>query len=97
MIVIEKALSAASAIAAFLAAYYWYQSAQIQSPKEFPIRIFSSAPFSAEIPPSEIEAMGSSAELDAIGKALIDQSKLNSRAATFAAISALLSGLAAFV
>jgi hypothetical protein len=85
-----KALNFLSGIAALLAAYWWYRSARIKTPDEFPIQVFSDAPFSAEIPPASIETVGTSPQLDAIGKALIAQSGLSARAALCAAISAVI-------
>jgi hypothetical protein len=63
-------LHGASAASALWGAYLWFKASRVKTPDNFPIHILSTTPFSAEIPPTEIAVIGSSPELDAIGRAL---------------------------
>jgi hypothetical protein len=83
-------LHGASAASALWGAYLWFKASRVKTPDNFPIHILSTTPFSAEIPPTEIAVIGSSPELDAIGRALIQQSALNSRAAIFTAAAVII-------
>ena len=77
-------------LSALLGAYLWLKSSRVRTPDKFPIHILSTTPFSAEIPPTEIAVIGTSEELDAIGRALVSQSVLSSRAAIFTAASVVI-------
>jgi len=87
-------LHGASAVSALWGAYLWFKASRVKTPDKFPIHILSTTPFSAEIPPTEIAVIGSSEELDAIGRALNKQSWLNSRAAIFTAAAVVIQVIA---
>ena len=87
-------LHGASIISALLGAYFWLWAARVKTPDSFPIHILSQTPFSSEIPPTQIVTIGSSEELDAIGRALIRQSALNSYAAIFTAAAVVIQVIA---
>lgn len=77
-----------SALFAILAAYYWYQSSKVSIPQKFTLTAHSTR-----------DALGGgypnvstvdTRELNALGNSLIDQGKLNSKAAAFSFCSAFL-------
>ena|SRR5271166_2793479 len=91
-------LDIASAIFAFIAAVLWFLSARIKMPREFPILVTSSHFADSEIPSAgEVHSVGSSKQLDDLGRAVIKQSALSSYAAGYAAVAAVCQGLAIFV
>jgi hypothetical protein len=81
-------LSALSAVWALMAALYWFRSAKVQLPTEFPLAVISHRHLERVIG-SEIVSSGSSPEIDSLGKALIEQGKLNAKAAGWASAAAL--------
>lgn len=82
-------LSALSAVWALMAAVYWFKSAKVQLPTEFPLAVTSSHQHLERVIGSEIVSSGSSPEIDRLGKALIEQGKLNAKAAGWACAAAL--------
>lgn len=86
---LSRAASALSALSAVLAAWYWLRSAQVSTPKEFPIVVDTPVGDAAGGAPS-MGALGTgySVALDELAHALKRQSQLSAVAATCAAISA---------
>jgi hypothetical protein len=78
----------ASAIFAFVAAFLWWLSARVKTPRQF---VVISSSFVDDIAPigGQISGVGSSPQLDELALALIRQSKLSAGAATCAGLAAL--------
>ena len=93
----ELAADILSVIFAFTAAGLWGWSAWIKLPRQFPIIVVSSHSESDIIPAGEVYSVGSSPQLDELGKAVIRQSELSRYAAVSAAITALCQGFAIFL
>ena len=89
MEIILQILSAGSAL---LAAVLWLRSAKIKTPKEFRVQVFVSVFNDPGMPSYEVNAVGygTSEELERLGNAMIEQSRLSAQAAQCAAASALL-------
>jgi len=94
MSIVDQVLNYGAAIAAIAAAAFWWRSAAIETPSTFPIVVTSSHTLLEKVAGSEIPSQGSSPELDAIGLALIQQSRESGRGAIAAAAAALLQALA---
>jgi hypothetical protein len=90
-------LEATSAVFAVSAALLWLHSATVKLPKQFPIIVSTPAVPSHLVIGGMHEGYGKSDELDALGEALIKQSRYSAYAASCAALSALLQALLIFL
>jgi len=99
MIDISKYADLASAAFALLAAALWLASAVVKTPASFSVNVITVGASDAEVPSSDVVAQGfgTSDELNALGKALIRQSKRSALAAGSAATAALLQFLVILV
>jgi hypothetical protein len=97
MIDISKYADFASALFAFGAAVLWGASAMVKTPRSFSVDVITTHTGDAEFPWSGIvgQGFGTSDDLNALGKALILQSRLSAFAAGSAAIAAALQGFIA--
>src|SRR3954463_1120029 len=87
---VNTLLQTASAVAACLAAWYWFKSTLVRTPSSFPITVVSVHSLREQVIGAQVISTGSSPELDQIGEALIKQSHLNGQAAVFAGVAAVL-------
>jgi len=88
-------LQVAGAGFALAAAYFWWQSARVQTPKTFSIHVVKpEMGILGEPLGGTYVGHGYSEELTNLGKALVWQSQLSGRAAICAAISAGIQGIA---
>ena len=87
-------LEIATAAFAVLAAVLWFASARVKTPQTFTVKVLSTHLASSDVDGSEIisDGFGTSPELEALGAALIKQSRRSSCAAIAAAASALCQG-----
>jgi hypothetical protein len=81
-------LNTLSGLFAVGAAILWWRSSQVKSPTKFPIQILTMHVGNYDIAGGEVISSGDSPELDAIGRALIEQSRLSGNAAISAPIAA---------
>lgn len=84
-------LNVVSIVSAFVAAKLWYESAKVNLPDKF--TIFSEHYTSDNPEGAQIFAEANSPELNSLGNALIEQSKLSAYAARAAAVAAVTQGL----
>ena len=86
----------ASAGFAFVAAILWVISASIKTPQSFSVNVTTVHRGDPECPSAEVVGggFGTSDDLNALGKALILQSRFSAMAAGSAAIAAVCQGLA---
>lgn len=87
-------LNVLSAVCAVVAAVYWFRSASVELPKNFPLMVYTSHRLLETVIGSEIGATGSSPEIDALGQAMIKQSELSAIAARWACAAAALQAAA---
>ena len=87
-------LNLSSAIAAGLAAVFWFASSLVRTPSSYSIKVIKpSASFGSAMGTASV-GHGASPELDKLATALIRQSRRSSLGAIFAACAALLQGIA---
>lgn len=84
----QGVLNALSAIGASAAAIYWWRSAQVELPKQFPLTVLSMHHSGDNPDGAEILSSGSSPEIDDLGRAMISQSELSAKAALWACAAA---------
>jgi hypothetical protein len=84
-------LNGLSALSAFMAAIYWFRSARVLLPREFPLNVYSTHQ-NDEIAGAQIVSMGSSPQIDRLGEAMIEQSELSKKAAGWACAAAVFQG-----
>ena len=89
-----KCLNWCSAAFAFIAAALWFWSALTRVPAKFPITVTSEQEIADMRLGGSISSVGSSPELDDLGKSLNRQSGLSAKAAFAAAVAALCQGIA---
>jgi hypothetical protein len=73
-----------SATGAAGAAIYWWRSARVELPNEFPLTVISMHHSDDEIRGAQILSSGSSEGIDNLGRAMISQSELSATAAMWA-------------
>jgi hypothetical protein len=81
-------LQIVTAVFATLAAILWFLSACVKLPREFPINVLSTHSMAEQIIGAQVISVGSSEELDKLGKAIIKQSRLSAAGAFFAGLAA---------
>jgi hypothetical protein len=89
----KTSLNIGSAIFAAAAAVLWWLSSRVKAPAQFPIQVISKNTMAEQIIGAQVLSIGSSAELDDLGKAFIKQSRLSSWAAASAGVSAIVQAL----
>jgi len=83
-------INVASAIFALLAAILWFLSARVGLPSKFPLLIITTHFDSAEIPAAgAVHGIGESDDIDNLGKAMLEQSRLSAYAASCACVAAV--------
>ncbi|RFB80381.1 hypothetical protein [Methylovirgula sp. 4M-Z18] len=95
MEIISQILGGLSAVAAIAAAIIWFKSAQVNTPQEFKVEVLVELIHNSDnVDGSHIfvGGHGTSRELESLGNAMIEQSRLSGRAAIWAGASALLQG-----
>lgn len=73
---------------AFLAAWYWYKSSKVECPSHFIIHVVEPR-LKPLVLDGKYVGQGQSTALSKLGDSLIQQSKLNSKGAMFAALAAI--------
>jgi hypothetical protein len=91
-------LLVAAAIFGLAAAWFWFRSAKVITPKQFNIMVVkpSMGPLGGPLG-GTFEGMGYSQELTDIGQALIRQSNLSGYAAIFTVVSVILTTISAIL
>ena len=83
-------LNFASAGCALMAGIFWFQSAKVKLPTEFPINVYSTHSYTNDVEGAQVVSQGSSPEIDDLGRGMISQSRLSAKAAGWACASALM-------
>jgi hypothetical protein len=98
MKIIYLTLQVLDAGLAIAAAVYWYRSSKVSTPSQFSIHVIKPemAPLGQPLGGKYV-GHGFSQDLQQLGDALNEQSRLSKTAAIFAALTALLQGLLVFI